>query len=990
MKRFLTLLLALAVFVSTLGFGTAFAADDELVEIARGKAVGGTGIGGAWTGLSSGPSVVDGNETTGGGFYANYGTTGCMYIDLGMEYKIDHIEILAYNDVSYKRAGDFNIIAAKELPDTVAFDENNDMGEAKVAYVEVDESATTIDVGYKSFDMPDNGEKYRFISFEKFADDSAGLILKEVKVFVKASELPKTVNVAGGKVTGGTGIGGAWTGLVGESSNIVDGKDDTESGFYANYGTTGYMYVDLGAEYKIDHIEIMAYNKSYADRAGDFDIVVTNKLPNEVPAAQNPNKTLVTHVGVDNNATSEAVGYKSFGLSDEIKNNAYRYVSLEKLTNNGYGLLVQEIKVYVLEENLPLNFSNAELMVDGEMVTIAADLTNGEYEEMALLMKAYDKNGMVQRVATETIGLPTFVVNEPFTAEIDVRGIAEDDLTVDIMAVDSLENMKPVFYVENALADERKMLDFESGSGSVELFAGQKGMNSQISGSALGNMVFATLLYPSGEIAYFGYDETADGEFEFDVVMPEKADSGEYTAIIGVIGKDIPTHERTKVFEFVSLVEDFENVTAQSFLETAEKYSESYPELYALLEEKADTIGESFMLAKAVFESGKANEKINALSNSVNIKTAMEAALLIDATINSEDFEDEIDDYKDTMPLIFNENFANTDKFVKYLNKVKASMDLDDAQSIIKAYEKSIALAILSGGTRADIATVIENYADAMEVDLEEIEDAGVTINEVAKKISVSDASMERFLKNGMGADVESAIDDVLADKKKNNSSSGGGGGGGGRGSSTIYPPPSVPLDVTQSSTGKIETAVEEADVFTDLAGFEWAKEAIGLLSEKEILGGVGGGKFAPSANLTREQAAKLIVLAFDLESTMKTNKFSDCDIEQWYYPYVTAASANGIVKGMTRTEFGVGSYVTRQDMAVMLDRALMLKGLASGSTAHGLTDMDSVDDYAKDSVTTLAAMGIINGMEDGSFCPHNQITRAEAAVMLARIIDLF
>ena len=202
--------------------------------------------------------------------------------------------------------------------------------------------------------------------------------------------------------------------------------------------------------------------------------------------------------------------------------------------------------------------------------------------------------------------------------------------------------------------------------------------------------------------------------------------------------------------------------------------------------------------------------------------------------------------------------------------------------------------------------------------------------------------------------------------------------------------PPAVPLDVTEKGNAADNEVKNEAELYTDIAGYAWAKTAISTLAEKEIMGGIGNGLFAPQQNLTREQAAKLIVLAFDLESTMKTNKFGDCNIDEWYYPYVTAASANGIVKGITRTEFGVGSFITRQDMAVMLDRALMLKGLASGSAAHGLTDMDSVDDYAKDSVTTLAAMGIINGMEDGSFCPHNLITRAEAAVMLSRILDLF
>lgn len=1008
MKRLLTFLVALAVFASTLGFGTVFAADETVyIDVTDFESVttGGwdSSDGSAGYGLTHLPTsrlideVVDGDidHNTSAGFYYNV-RTGYMYVDLGMEYKIHHIEVVAWNYNRPMNCSGYDLVLNKNVPDKVAYDSENHEGELLVATPDYNPQAQNYANGVRVFEVPDDGETYRYVSLEQFTDkgDRYGLTIQEVRVFVAEEDIPEppvTVLVSEGKATGGTGIGGAWTGLAGETSNLVDGKENTETGFYANFGTKGYMYVDLGAEYIIDRIEIMAYNSAYADRAGDFDLVVSNKLPNEVPASLNPDKALVTHVGVDPNATSEAVGYKKFSLPAEIKDNGYRYISLEKLQDNSYGLLVKEIKVYVLEENLPLSFSNAEFMADGGTITMTADLTNGGCEELTFLMKAYDKNGMVQSIATETIGLSTYVVNEPFAAEIDASDIAGDDLTVDLMAVDSLENMKPVFYVENVLADERNILSFESADAELDFTAQQKGMNSEICGTAPGNPVFATLLYPDSEIAYFGYAETADGEFDFDIVMPEKAESGEYTAILGVVAKDIPIEERTKNFEFVSLIEDFENVTAENFLETAEKYSDSYPELYTLLAEKADTIGESFMLAKACLESGKVNEKITELNNSVNIKEAMRAALLIDATINGDDYDGVVAEYCDTMPLVFGEDFDSAESFEKYLNKVKAETNLNSAENIIKAYRKSLALAILSNGTRADVAEVIENYADAMDIDLEELEDAGVTINEVAKKISTSDAAIERYLKNGMGKDVDAAIESVLDDKSNKKPSGGGSGGGGGRGGSTMYPAPSVPLDVTEKTENaedKTETA--ESVLYSDIAEYGWAKDAINTLAQEEIMGGIGNGKFAPNQNLTREQAAKLIVLAFDFESTMKTNKFSDCDIDEWYYPYVTAASANGIVKGITRTEFGVGSFITRQDMAVMLDRALMLKGLASGSTAHSLTDMDSVDDYAKDSVVTLAAMGIINGMEDGSFCPHNRITRAEAAVMLARILDLF
>ena len=810
MKRVLTLLLALTVFVSAVGFSTVFAEDGEtvFVDVTDFEWV---STGGWDSSESTGAyslvhlptsrlidEVVDGDSdhNISAGFYYNV-RTGYMYVDLGMEYKIHHVEVVAWNYNRPMNCSGYDLVLNKNVPDKIAYDSENHDGELLVATPDYNPQAQNYANGVRVFEVPDDGETYRYVSLEQFTDkgDRYGLTVQEVRVFVAEEDIPEppvTVLVSEGKATGGSGVGGAWTGLAGESSNLVDGKADTESGFYANFGTKGYVYVDLGAEYIIDRIEVMAYNGTYADRAGNFDLVVSNKLPNEVPALQNPDKALVTHVGVDPNATSETVGYKKFSLPNEIKDNAYRYVSLEKLIDNSFGLLVQEIKVYVLEEKLPLNFSNTEFMADGSKITFTAELTNGGYEEMTLLMKAYDKNGMVQSIATETTVLPTYVVNEPFTLEINAVSIAKDDLSVDIMAVDSLENMKPVFYVENVLDDNRNILGFESTDAELSFTAGQKGMNSEICGTAAGNVVFATLLYPNSDIAYFGYAETADGSFDFDIIMPEKAESGEYTAILGVVGKDIPAQERTAVFDFVSLVEDFANVTAESFLETAEKYNDSYTELYSLLEEKADTIGESFMLAKACFESGKVNEKITALNNSVNITEAMRAALLIDATINSEEFGAAVDEYSNTMPLIFGEDFDRTEDFVKYLNKVKKSAELDSAENIVKSYRKSLALAILSNGTRADVAEVIENYADVMGIDPEELEDAGVTVNEVAKKISTSDTAIERYLKNGMSADVDAAIESVLDDKasKKPSGGGSGGGGGGGRGSATIYPPP--------------------------------------------------------------------------------------------------------------------------------------------------------------------------------------------------------
>lgn len=115
--------------------------------------------------------------------------------------------------------------------------------------------------------------------------------------------------------------------------------------------------------------------------------------------------------------------------------------------------------------------------------------------------------------------------------------------------------------------------------------------------------------------------------------------------------------------------------------------------------------------------------------------------------------------------------------------------------------------------------------------------------------------------------------------------------------------------------------------------------------------------------------------------------EFADVDANQWYAGSVGAAVKAGIVKGTSPSTFEPEKYITRQDAAVMLARVLEYKGKSFSTASKGFNDEGSIAPYALDAVNGLANLGLINGY-NGGFAPADNTTRAEAAALLLRVCD--
>lgn len=216
------------------------------------------------------------------------------------------------------------------------------------------------------------------------------------------------------------------------------------------------------------------------------------------------------------------------------------------------------------------------------------------------------------------------------------------------------------------------------------------------------------------------------------------------------------------------------------------------------------------------------------------------------------------------------------------------------------------------------------------------------------------------------------------------------GGGGGGGGSTTKMPN----MKLNDSLLTVTETKNESAAPFVDLAESQWATVPITVLYDMGYVSGKGDGLFCPNDVITREEAVQMLVKAFNLKAvSLKELPFTDVSKDAWYYETVRIAEQRGVVGGISATEFGAGQNVTRQDLAVMLNKALAATGRKLEKledAPEAFADFDTIAGYAQESVTLLQMAEILNGRDNNCFVPNGTATRAEVAKMIYAVLYRF
>ncbi|WP_186328441.1 fibronectin type III domain-containing protein [Paenibacillus sp. 32O-W] len=187
--------------------------------------------------------------------------------------------------------------------------------------------------------------------------------------------------------------------------------------------------------------------------------------------------------------------------------------------------------------------------------------------------------------------------------------------------------------------------------------------------------------------------------------------------------------------------------------------------------------------------------------------------------------------------------------------------------------------------------------------------------------------------------------------------------------------------------------AISQSRSFSDMEG-HWAEEDVLMLANKLIAEGIANDQFAPELPVTRAQFTEWLVRVLGLSEAGAGDEplFKDTAPGDWFSRSVATAAKHRLVVGYEDGSFRPNQGITREEMAVLVHRAwTFADGRAlSQSPVNRIPqflDTDRINLWAIPAVQRLAESGWIEGRADGFFEPQQPASRAEAAVMLVRLL---
>ncbi len=187
-----------------------------------------------------------------------------------------------------------------------------------------------------------------------------------------------------------------------------------------------------------------------------------------------------------------------------------------------------------------------------------------------------------------------------------------------------------------------------------------------------------------------------------------------------------------------------------------------------------------------------------------------------------------------------------------------------------------------------------------------------------------------------------------------------------------------------------VDFSVMEGD-FDDMGNHTWAQEAVAYLYKEGVINTKGVRTYAPATNITRADFAMFLIRALGITGTA-TEVFGDVDTNAEYAKEIAIGKAAGILKGVGDDAYNPEAEITRQDMMVIVQRGLEYAHSAyekgEGTELDIFSDKALVADYAVEALSAMVKTGIIQGNADGTVNPLGNATRAEAAVVMHRIMN--
>ncbi len=195
---------------------------------------------------------------------------------------------------------------------------------------------------------------------------------------------------------------------------------------------------------------------------------------------------------------------------------------------------------------------------------------------------------------------------------------------------------------------------------------------------------------------------------------------------------------------------------------------------------------------------------------------------------------------------------------------------------------------------------------------------------------------------------------------------------------------PSTTVGPETAEEGIVPGAVPAAagmGALSDISG-HWGEADIQHMLTSGAMNGYPDGTFRPDNTITRAEFAVVLVKALGLE--LQTGIVFSDTVNHWAKDYIATAVACGIITGYDAQTFGPDDPITREQMAVMINRA---EQLTTVEAVMSFIDADQISVWAREAVGLVSGHQIMSGYPDNSFRPADFASRAEAAAVVVNIM---
>ncbi len=181
---------------------------------------------------------------------------------------------------------------------------------------------------------------------------------------------------------------------------------------------------------------------------------------------------------------------------------------------------------------------------------------------------------------------------------------------------------------------------------------------------------------------------------------------------------------------------------------------------------------------------------------------------------------------------------------------------------------------------------------------------------------------------------------------------------------------------------------VDVSDLFIDIAPDAWYKDAIQYAYDNGLMTGVSATEFAPEQTTTRAMIVSILARLENV-TTAQAAGFNDVN-DEWYATAVNWAASVGVVNGYEDNTFRPNTAITREQLAAILMNYAAYKGYdvsARADLSH-YSDADSISSWANDVLLWAVAEGLLTGVTDDTIAPQAHATRAQVAAILQRFLS--